>query len=193
MLAHHDARLIYVAHPAVASHSTKRALLGVGFVEVPRVAHHETVRHAQSPVVTSPASKGAPPWTVFGTVRNHWDAAADFALKTLSRKDEFGTRFDRDELIKRLHGWEWAFVQPDRMWSLHSADCHALWRFETLEQDVGDACERHGLPRPTLEHLNRTLHRQGRPVGDILLPDARAYIAERFAEEIAELGYTDPS
>ena len=188
MLAHHDRRLIYLAHPAVASHSTKRALLGVGFVEVPRVAHHECLAHPRSPCVTSPASATMPPWVVVSTVREHLDAAADFALKTLSRKDEFGIRFDRDGLIQRLRAFEWAF-EPHRMWALHTDDSHVLLRFETLEADLVALCARYDLPTPTLEHLNPTLHRQGRAVEDILLPDAQAYVRERFGDEMRALGY----
>lgn len=76
------------------------------------------------------------------------------------------------------------------MWGLHGQSADALLRYEALSADLEAVLSERGVDMPGLPRANVSDARDGRHYAEFYDDDSRLYIAERFAGEIAELGYS---
>jgi hypothetical protein len=195
MYVHESARLVFLAHPRTASVSTAEALKKVGF-EMWGGAHHMRLWE-HSPLRPSekypdPRPNGKPlmtretrhEWTVFTTVRNHYDTAVSWVFRRFKDRtldwsvDGFRTALD-------YNYW----VDPHAMWAMHGSDADEILRFETLEGDLRRILSSHGLALSLLPRVNVSKRRFGKGYQELYTASTRAYIAERFAEEIERFDY----
>ena len=188
MYLHHDAKLMYLANPRTATKSTAQALISVGFSQVDNVCaspsglHHLTVKESE---------RSTDGWTVFCTVRNHWDAVVSWMCfwdAETAEIAESGRLWTVDQMRRSLDGNKW--VADDRLWHRHVPDSKLLMRFESLGTDLGTVLCLAGIQMPVLQHLDANEIRGGRPYQRFFTVETQDYVAERFAEEIRELGYS---
>lgn len=184
MYLHHDARLCYLAHPKTASVATAMALSEVGFRNIDGKPctgsahpHHMTVERSGFDLDG---------WTVFTTVRNHWDAVVSW----MCQGD--GMPCTASELQARLDRHPW--FEETTMWQCHLPDADAVLKYETLGEDLNTLISAHGLDWVDLPVTPGT---PGRMMGDARRPygvfyniGTREYVGERFADEIRALGYS---
>lgn len=187
MYVHPDARLIYLAHPRTASVTTGNALKHVGFHKLePPSDHHSRLWDEGTPV----SAGNRHLWTVFTTVRNHWDAAVSWGFRRYSTRQGRQPREWTIDVLDWVLGESNRWVTDDRMWSLHSDDADIICRYESLDRDIGRVLSSRGVQVPNIPRFNVTDNREGRHYRDVLTPECRDYIAERFRKEIERFGYT---
>ncbi len=187
MYLHHEARLAYLANPRVASKSTAEALLSVGFAQVDNVCaspsglHHLTVAESKRDFAG---------WTVFTTVRNHWDTVASWLLHWSDVADvpAGGRLWTVDEVRGALDVNPW--VGEHTLWHRHRGDTNALLRFENLDDDLRLVLWYHGgINMPSLSRVGAGEVRGGRPYQEFFDDETRDYVGQRFGDEISTLGY----
>lgn len=167
MYANYSRRMVFLAHPRTASRATRDLL-------IEQFGFHREAQHHQH-LERHPGCG----WTVFTTIRNHYDAWASWYYKSGN-----GARMSAALVAKMIEEKSRYWPDPDRLWSLHSGVADVILRYETLEADLsevlGDPVE---LPRVGGQNRN------GREYREIITPSAHAYIGTRYAEEIHEYGY----
>src|SRR3990167_5363229 len=169
-----EARLIYLASPRTASVATSDALLQTGFVRFK--GHHGGMERAGSLDRAS--------FTTFTTVRNHWDTVISWMFWS-RRSPPFSIR-DVEKALAEAESW----ITYHQLFSLHLNDAQILWRYETLQQDMDAFLAKYDLVVPPLERRNVSGGRSTKDYHDYYTPETQAYVAERFKDEIARLGYT---
>jgi len=165
MYVHNDGKLVYLANPRTASTSTADALLEVGFEKVG--THH-------SKNLAGPLGDG---WLTFSAVRNHWDTAVSWVMAhNLSMTLESVEQVLDNE-----------YTSDDEMWAYHSPDI--TMRYEELGMWLNMILVGRGLARAYLPKRNVSVNRAKRHYSELHTPWTRTYIYNRFADEIARLGY----
>ncbi len=178
-----SARLAFLAHPRAASHSIGRALQEqAGFTTV-------RTHHAGRDVVERrwPESSG---WTFFCVVRNPYDALVSWWWKR-GKADGHVFAPPWIEMLERQMGEERPrgnplLVRPGTLW-IYAEDSDAVLRYEQLDEDLNQLLIAHGLEAVTLPWdvcSNRT-----EPYQDHYDEPTRAWVAERYAEELRAWGY----
>jgi hypothetical protein len=81
------------------------------------------------------------------------------------------------------------FPEPDCMWALHAPVSDYIVRFENLEADLNEWLAVYGLGPVTLPVENVSETRADRPYQTYYDEPTRRYVEERFAVEMAGLGY----
>ncbi len=191
MYLHHEAKLIYLAQPRTASKSTAEALQSVGFVDntgrvcaSPSGLHHLTIGESKLDIGTE--------WTVFCTVRNHWDTVVSWACN-LAGGLGYADASELDWSLKRIRevADNCPWIGECTLWHRHLRDANALVRFETMQGDLSRILAGGGLTMPPLPHVDEPTVslRAGRHYSEFLNDDTANYIADRFAEEIERFGY----
>lgn len=187
MYIHHDAQLIYLAHPRTASVCTATALKKVGFKKMePPSDHHSQLWDRGTPV-TRETRDG---WTVFTTVRNHWDAAVSWAFKRYYRHGmnpdpPWGPEAFDYALDWHANRW----VKEDTLWHLHAPDADLIMRYENLDDDLASVLGDAGGDVPELVPHNVSREREGAHYAECMTDEGREYIGDRFAAEIERYGY----
>ena len=77
----------------------------------------------------------------------------------------------------------------NRLWSMHLPFCTHILRFESLGDDLNNVLAIRGLEPVELPFDNTSKGRNNKHYRDVYDKETKMYIANRFAEEIAELGY----
>ena len=173
MYYHRDARLIYLAHPRTASNATVEALLSIGFKTHER--HHGGICDAME----------RKQWYVFTTVRNHFDTAVSWVLRRTRDRRGWSREIVEWALTEPVNRWVW----ESEMWGLHGHDSDEVLKYETLQGSLNALLNRFDLPSVELPRKNETQHRRGRHYHEFFDEDSRAYIEERFGEEMKRYGY----
>lgn len=126
-------------------------------------------------------------WFVFCTVRNPWDLAVSWILRwfSLYKPDDTPEKIDADT-AERIINRAW-FVENGRMF-FHLGDVDHFVRYETLDSGLAKLLARFDLELPELPWYNRSMVDRG-PYQEHYTEDGAQYIADRFEEEIGELGY----
>ena len=134
--------MVYLAHPHTASRSTSQALLKLGFVKKGMENHHATLY--ESGVVTKDNRKD---WTVFTTVRNHfdWILAQVWKIETASHPGPEIDWTDLDMWKRNLARSNW--VTENTLFSRHAPDADIVLNFETLGPDLEAVLGSVKLPR----------------------------------------------
>jgi hypothetical protein len=186
MYVHHEARMIYLAHPKTASGATSTALKSIGFIRP-----DGSPDHARMGDVGTPAGD----WFVFTTVRNHWDALASWTVRRCQNSRGVPSTFTVRmlELVCRdadggADKRPWHLIEPLRMW-FHLPVDHVM-RFETLRDDLSDVLKSRGLHVPHLHPENMTAERNGKSYREFYTPDTRDFVYDRFTDEIKQFRYS---
>lgn len=185
MYVHAEKKLIYLAHPRTASSSTADALMKIGFGMCGQKGHHMTL---QPKVLVGRYGVPREEWTAFTTVRNHWDIAVSFAW---TRNDVQKTLPFTVEHFKEALGHAWYRTEHE-MFALHVEDADIILRFEGIQDNLNTFLTRRGLGPVALPHIHEewSEKRGGPGYRRFYTDETRAYIADKFYDEIAKFGYT---
>jgi hypothetical protein len=182
---HKECKAIYLAAPRTASIATKDALIKIGFRKKCFCPsgdgthawncgkHHATLR------LLSERDK----WTVFTTVRNHWDTAISWYFynnsgeRSLFRIDDIKHAFD--------NGW----TKPHALWYLHTGNADRILKYESLDADLNAVLKAVGLPAVEVPHVHLSANRDGRPWRSFYDQEGYEYVKKRFWDEIVQYGY----
>ncbi len=173
MWVSNDLRMVYLASPKTASKATKEALRPFGFEKVK--GHHTVI-----------SDHPGPDWTVFTTVRNHWDAWVSWFFFSGPRGLPFGVAW-----IKRwLQQQQQYYPHPSRgMYWLYTNQADKVLRYEHLQEDLYDLFGWPAYPAPELTPVNVGALRKGRHYSRFYDDETREFVAEQFADEIEKYGY----
>lgn len=128
-------------------------------------------------------------WTVFTTVRNHFDAAVSWVFRKYKARGGEPTEWNVEAFDLAL-GEANRWTTENRMWGLHGDDADVLLRHENLEEHLAAVLMANQVPAPAVPHHNVSRDRAGRPYQGFYDNDTRAYIERRFGTEMQELGYS---
>ena len=182
MYVNPDTGAVVLVPPRTASRTIAAALMGAGWVA-------DRGHHFVHPEVLARA-----PWVAV-SVRNHWDQLASWYTSRPQRLD-LGAWFDEwygEDIIRSVADHGMGRYVTERglyaKWLCHPS-LHVvpeLIRFENLAEDLEAATGVHlGGHRVS----DRTSHRRGRHYSLLYTEQARHAVADRFADEIARLGYS---
>lgn len=194
MYYHREKRLVFLAHPRTASVSTARALQAIGFEKLGGDHHMRLWTEGRKRPAHLPDPKpwgetlvnreNRDTWTVFTTVRNHFDTAVSWIfLKARGNPIEWSV-----ETFQRALDYN-HWVEPNRMFGLHLDDADIVLRYECLESQLRILLGAHGLELGPLPRMNTSQARAGRPYRAFYRAPTREYIEERFSQEMSELRY----
>ena len=176
----HRSGLIYLAHPKTASTSTMRVLLNAGFVKPNRHDRHSTL-YKDGTITPDNREK----FYVFTTVRNHFDAAVSWAFM---KKRGGGWNLD---LFKRaLDPGSNPYIKEHSLWWMHSDDADRILKFESLQEDLDKLFTEYQIPVAKLPMENVTNARGSRAYREFYNDTTRAYVEERFKDELEKFEYT---
>lgn len=177
MYVHEGRRLIYLAHPRTGSRSVAKAMQALGFVKLG--AHHDGPRDQHLPTTNG--------YTLFTNVRNHWDTLTSWFYQARGQAD------DPKFTVKWLRSWFASnpsyFRLPRLFWFLEEHPEAVVLRYETLQEDFHNFLDLYNLGETALPHVGLNNWRKGRLYTEVIAPEVREFIAETFADEIAQLGY----
>lgn len=184
MYVHEAKRLVYLAHPKTASRAVRDALKQHGFVRsiyLPNSRPHKCGTERGPNHHKGLREHPGPEWTVFAAVRNHFDAWVSWYAYT----GRDGERFDPGFVERIMERNSTYFPEPDKMWALHTRFADRVLRYETQAADLSNLLgEQVVLP---LEGVSEK--RERRPYQEFYTPEMRAYVLDRFGDEIAAYGY----
>jgi hypothetical protein len=210
---HYEKKLIYLAHPRTASIATKLALSKIGFGQLQR--HHsgfESPDCMKDLDVLTNKNFHREEWTVFTTVRNHFDATVSWVFyrnrggKILDQEalNCMGSKMKRD-VTKILdshrhppgvwgletfeHGLSNGWTKKNSMWHLHSKDADVVLRFETIKESLETFLAPYDL-KPDLPFENVSCARVQRHYREFYTEASRDYVQKRFEKELAEWNYS---
>lgn len=182
-----DRKLVYLAHPKTASQSTAAALADKGFVRsiyVPGSLPHR-LGTERGPEHHKGLIRHPEGWTVFCVVRNHFDALTSWWAFQARKPVLKGKPLTPEYLENLMGAFPKYFVHPNRMWDMHARVSDRTLRYESLEEDLGDV-----LGEPVcLPMKNVSPEREGRHYRELINPEVREYIEDRFGDEMAHYGY----
>jgi hypothetical protein len=165
-----EMQMVYLASPKTASKATKEALRPFGFEKVK--GHH-----------TVPEEHPGPNWTVFTTVRNHWDAWVSWFFFSGPRGLPFGKAWIR----RWLHQQQGYYPHPSLgMYWLYTRMADRVFKYENdLERDLQLLIS----PELVLPKVNVGTLRKGRDYRRFYDDETREYVGKQFATEIEDYGY----
>jgi hypothetical protein len=149
-----------------------------GFLQVGN--HHSRIFDKPSPVNGSNVSE----WIILTTIRNHYDTMVSWAAQNVPTSQKEFLTLTAPEL-ERVSSKESKYIRPHSLWWMHLPHTTEVLRFESLNQDLSRVlgCE------VELPVSNVSKRRGGRHYREFYTPEARAYVAGRFKEEMEECGY----
>lgn len=173
---------IFIHVPKTGGTSIEKALGGRNFRLPYHAPHWYTVRELG-------------PHFTFGFLRNPWARAVSYyRFMTRDQKPDQRLSFKHWIMLKPFYMPQDMWYGGDKLPSVHRRPqmwwldgCDFIGRFEQLESDLNTVLERLGEKPVRLERMHTTTGRDWRLEYDT---ETRAYIAEVFAEDIAEGGYT---
>ena len=175
--------MIYLAHPRTASVATSIALKHAGFEKLePPSDHHSRLWDEGTPVTRANRAT----WTVFTTVRNHWDTVVSWMFRRFRTRTAEEILWDVETMRTAL---DVRWVNDSRLWWLHGDDADTILRYETLERDLRQLLAEHGIVLPHLNVLNASSNRQTREYRRFYVPATQDYVASRFGDEARRFGY----
>jgi len=124
-------------------------------------------------------------YKIFACIRNPYDRIISLWKWEESTKKKYNGVSFKQWLNMRMHWWhrpQFDFLQTDII-NMSSIN---LVRFENIQQDFNNACDKIGLPRQQLPHKNKTKHKHYTEYYD---DETREIVAERYAKDIEYFGY----
>jgi hypothetical protein len=186
MYYHPVKKLVFLAQPHTGSHSVAYALLHHGFQlgnnsvavvgnELRRPYHHADLWEGGH--VTQENRKD---WTVFSTVRNHYDLVLSRAWKYANFDPDWKAE---EKWFRQALQFNW-WVKPTTLFGKFRPDSDRLLRYESLERHLKQTVGPMKLPE-----IHKNPARKGRPYQEFYTPSTRAMVEDRYRDEIEELGY----
>lgn len=176
---HDGVRAIYLAHPRTASVATGTALERRGFDEI--AGGHLTLEAArQASNVRVPDSLDS--WTVFTTVRNHWDTVVSWLH--LGSSEEPVTREAIRDLVDRRRE-----IEPGRLFGLHLDAADVVLRYEHLQKGLDRLLDSLGLEPVEIPREHVSVTRPDAPYRELYDSETRSLVRELFGGEIERLDY----
>ncbi len=175
MYVDHERRMIYLAHPRTASTATAALLQTKGFE--PSHGHHSRMWTPGCPITRGEWAD----YTVFTTIRNHWDTVVSWLHSTL------GTHLKEMPLIgvDDLETLNPQYVHAHELWWMHTADADVVLRYETLNEDLSRVL---GM-KVEVPFKNVSSRRNDKHYSHFYTHYARKFVGVKFAKEIAECRY----
>lgn len=187
MYLHEAAGLMFLASPRTASRATARALRSVGFHDLSdRILGTPSAIHHMSTAVVSQHLDLGDDWTIFYTVRNHWDAIASWMFA----RDRSPTVPFMASEIEAVAAENATWIGERTLWHLHGGPGRIVLRYESLAADLSAVLAAHAIDAPDLPPVGVSEERRGRPARELFTDGARDYVGARFAQEIARYGYS---
>lgn len=188
MYFHLQKKLLYLAHPRTASRATRDTLLEqAGFEQLTRhgsrrddLPHHITTEEIRAKTDFDPEE-----YTVFTTVRNHWDAVLSWYYHL--RVPDHG--FEPSWLDQFLHKNDIYLPEHGRLWELHRRGADVIMRYENLQQDLNDLLWANGIEPVELKEVGTTDEKAGKHYSEFYDAKMRHAVGSLFSKEIKELGY----
>ena len=201
MYYHKEKKVVYHAHMKVASRDTRDALQRRGFLQA--YGHHGGPHGGRSVEARDrlEAWAGHVTWwfdqdpgdfTFYGTVRNHFDIVLTFLHWGVDGMNAI----THECLAKFMWGRTSHFHNGHRLFrGLSEIPDMRIIRYESLRLDVSDMLYAHGLPPLEDGELanDGRFATVGKPREDyrtIYTPEERLVVEERYAGEMAQLGYS---
>jgi len=124
----------------------------------------------------------------FGCVRNPWDLQVSRyfyikSIKTHERHDwtRNGFKMFIDIFSKNMNNMNFnQFRYNDRL------ILDYVVKFENIQQDLNTACDKIGIPKQRVPHINKTNHKHYTEYYD---DETRQIVAEKYAKDIEYFGY----
>lgn len=185
MYWHPSSDTVYLAHPRTASIATKTALMEqAGFRCVG--SHHFGVEKNMGMA----AHRGPEPERVgelwrFCVVRNHFDAVVSWCYGG-GREADLPIGPAQVEAVVTEHATN--YVAPGRLWPL-ADEADEVIRFERLPRALNDVLGMRGLEPVEIPRENVSSGRPHAGYRELISPEGREAIEERWSEEMSELGY----
>lgn len=185
MYWHPPTHTVYLAHPRTASQATKDALMEQADFRCVG-SHHDGIERAMN----NQAHRGPKPeeldelWC-FTTVRNHFDAVVSW-LYGGDREAELPIGPDQVDEITEIHAAN--YIESGRLWPF-AARADELIRYERLPRALNDVLGMRGLGPVDLPRENVSSGRPHAGYRELISPEGREAIEERWSEEMSELGY----
>jgi len=175
MYVHDETKLCFLAHPRTASRAVRDALYTLGFRDAG--SHHDGPEQGYD----------LSPYTVFCTVRNHWDALVSWW---------YNVRMFRKEKKPSL-GWLAIHLSKNRYyfragtlwWFLDLVPGIVPLRYESLEADLNALLKIHGLPAVNIPVVGVSEERGHRHYREYYDEHTREFVRWCFLREIDRLGY----
>ena len=118
----------------------------------------------------------------FGNIRNPWDRAISYYFWKCGRNALFSKKkFLKFIGYKPLKSFYNYFVDNN-----NSLSFDFYIRFENLQQDFDVVCDKIGIPRQKLPHVNKSKHKHYTEYYD---DETRQIVAERYAKDIEYFNY----
>lgn len=185
-----DLKIVYLAHPRTASHSTSRVLQNeldflyvgkpgkngaatYGFVLPGKGGHHARM-------ICDPPEG----WMTLTTVRNHYDLFCSWW-----HYQPRGRPFNEAYIMGQIGVTSAYFPERRQAFGLHRPYATHLLRFETLSADLNDALAERGVGPVELPHVHKSLKRDGAHYSKFYDGPTRDFVRLWFKDEMAELGY----
>lgn len=167
MYVHHDAKLVYLAHPKTASHATRTALINIGFESY--AEHH-----------TRMCEVDLHGFHTITTVRNHWDTVISWCANGRALKPVITPT----DLVRAL---DTTWIKKGRLWWMHETD--TVLHYETLGADLNRVLTAHGLPEADIpvENVNP---RRSRAYRSYYTRTTQVFVRGWFSDEIEHFGYS---
>lgn len=182
MILHHDAKVMYLAHPRTASVATEVALKDVGFEWAPQANRHAGVE--DNAWWRDQSDEYKEDWEILTTVRNPYDA-----LVTWWHNRDLGFYRLTTSWVHEILKHDPKYMKDGRLFALHGYDATHILRYETLEKDLQKASEIFGFSSPTLQVHNKTEKRNGRPYQKYYDEKTRQYVRWALHEDFEDFGY----
>ncbi len=125
----------------------------------------------------------------FAVVRNPWDRLISFYFSPHRREATWSPRKFRKFVEKQVKPLRDYFTLGDQDGASPFDNVDFIVRFENLNADFGEVCDRIGIPRVELPVRNRSERGGAADYYDRSLSD---WVGERFADEVDYFGYEAP-
>ena len=145
----------------------------------------------------------------FSFVRNPWDMTVSMYQYLWHKKTGWGPGWrNKHKHFSKLTFEEWVKHPAFKFPTIKSANVNShlsgengtfsswiacdnstvdfVGRFETLQQDFNTVCDKIGIPRQELPHINKTNHKHYTEYYD---DETREIVAEKYARDIERFGY----
>jgi len=147
-------------------------------------------QHLTYTKLVSDASRDISGYFSFAFVRNPWDRmVSEFFWRRRDSKRLH--KRNLNQFLRRIHKYRWCtehFHPQSKFVCDKDENCQVdfIGKYENFQEDFNIVCDRIGIPRQELPHLNATKHKHYTEYYD---DETRQIVAEKYAKDIEYFGY----